>query len=239
MANIPGIRRQIEGVSNVLLGSVLELTDAVFTEHKMWTDFCKFANVFIRDMSNFRLDWCHLKSLPKASWLAEDCFGYGRMMLFIYGQYFLQKNIANDTMLGATLTKLKQLLCSCNVIVCLLMSKEQLPKDDGERTKYLRKLDRHIKVFFSCCHRFSRSYYDSSVTEFWFGKSNFISLLNLPDQIAKFGPLGIYWDGNFERFIQGPKRVLNSVRKNPSSLMTKMRSYRRSHSCGKSARILV
>ena len=48
-------------------------------------------------------------------------------------------------------------------------------------------------------------------------------MLNLPDQIAKFGPLGIYWDRNFERFIQGPKKVLKSVRKNPLSLMTKMR----------------
>ena len=55
------------------------------------------------------------------------------------------------------------------------------------------------------------------------GKSNFISLLNLPDQIAYFGPLGLYYDGTFERFIQGPKKVLQSARENPASLMTKMR----------------
>lgn len=167
-----------------ILGSILELTEAVLTQHKLWTNFCKFVNVIIRNMTNFKLDWCHLKSLSKASWLTEDCFGYGRVMLFIYGQYFLQKKIlqtTNDTMLGATLTKLKQLLCSCNVMVYLLMSKEQLPKDGVERTAYLQKLDQHIKVFLSCCHRFSRSYYDLSVTKFWFGKSNFISLLNLPE----------------------------------------------------------
>ena len=206
-----------------IFGSILELTDAVFTEHKLWSDFCKFANVFMRDIANFRLDWCHLKTLPKASWLAEDGFGYGRMMLFLYGQYFLQKDIPNSCMLGATLTSLKQLLCSCNVMVSLLMSKEHLPENGEEREAYLQRLDRHIKIFLSCCHRFSRSYYDSTVYEFWFGKSNFISLLNLPDQIAKFGPLRYYWDGTFERYIQGPKKVLKSVRKNPGSLMVKMR----------------
>lgn len=55
------------------------------------------------------------------------------------------------------------------------------------------------------------------------GKSNFISLLNLPKQIVKFGPLGLYWDGTFKWFIQGPKKALKLTRKPPASLMTKMR----------------
>ncbi|EJK52081.1 hypothetical protein THAOC_28686 [Thalassiosira oceanica] len=206
-----------------VIASLIELVESIFTEHKLWSEFCRFATKLFGDVMAFRLEWCHLKSLPKSCWLAEDEFGYGRLMLFVYGQYFIQKNINVDTILGATLFQLRQLLSSCNVMVSLLMSKEPLPEDVGEKLARINKLDAHIKVFLSCCHRFCQSYFDPSITEFWMGKSNFISLLNLPEQIAKFGPLGLYWDGSFERFIQGPKSILKSARKSPASLMAKMR----------------
>ena len=206
-----------------VISSIIELTESIFTEHKLWSDFCRFSSKLLGDISALRLEWCHIKSLPKSCWLAEDEFGYGRVMLFVYGQYFIHKNFTADTMLGATLTQLRQLLSSCNVMVSLLMSKTPLPTDLVEKTARIEKIDAHIKIFLSCCHRFCHSYFDPSITEFWMGKSNFISLLNLPEQIAKFGPLGLYWDGNFERYIQGPKAVLKSARKSPASLMAKMR----------------
>ena len=83
-------------------------------------------------------------------------------------------------------------------------------------------LDVHIKIFLSCCHRFCQEYYDPSVTEFWFSKADFLSLLNLPGQIEKYGPLGLYWDGVFEHFIQRPKKALKTARKTTSSLLKKM-----------------
>ena len=108
-------------------------------------------------------------------------------------------------------------------MISLLMSKQPVPTDNEEKAAYIKKLDDHIKVFLSCCNRFCTSYFDKTVTDFWMGKSNFISLLNLPEQIAHFGPLGLYYDGTFERFIQGPKKILETARKNPASLMNKLR----------------
>lgn len=71
--------------------SIIELTESIFTKHKLWSNFCRFATELLGDISAFRLEWCHIKSLPKTCWLAEDEFGYGRLMLFVYGQYFIQK----------------------------------------------------------------------------------------------------------------------------------------------------
>ena len=143
-------------------------------------------------------------------------------MLFLYGQYFAQKQIDSSNLLSVVMTQLKQLVCSAHVMIYKLMSTDDLPANSDERNAYIKDIDDHIKIFLSCCHRFAKSYYDNAVAEFWFTKSNFISLLNLPEQIAKFGPLGYYWDGTFEVFIQGPKAVLQNARKNPASLMTKM-----------------
>ena len=94
-------------------------------------------------------------------------------------------------------------------MISLLMSKK-------EHT--IEKLDAHIKIFLSTCHRFCDEYYDSSIAEFWFTKCNFILLLNLPEHTRKFGHLGLYWDGTFERFIQGPTDVFKSARKTGASL---------------------
>ena len=58
----------------------------------------------------------------------------------------------------------------------------------------------------------------------WWSKSNFISLLNLPDQINFFGPLRFYWDGSRERFIQSVKPWLQHMRQSDSYLVCKLES---------------
>ncbi|KAL7542892.1 hypothetical protein ACHAWF_007275 [Thalassiosira exigua] len=74
-----------------------------------------------------------------------------------------------------------------------------------------------------CCHHFCQEYYHPSVAAVWFGKeANFVSLLNLPEQIEEDGPRGAYRDGSFERYIKRPKAGLQSVRKNPTSLQKKL-----------------
>ena len=61
----------------------------------------------------------------------------------------------------------------------------------------------------------------------WLSKGNFLSLLNLPNTIKKFGPLRLYWDGNRERTIQYIKPFLIHSRKTPSFYKTKLCSVMR------------
>lgn len=196
-----------------IAASVLDLLQQVLTEAKLWTQYCEFTNTTIADIPT--LDWCKVKKLPKANWLGEDLFGFQRVSLHLFGQFILNINEESQTTLfKAYLDDLKRLLSSCHVMICMLMCKKKIQKE---------RLDTVIKLFLSCCHHFCVEYYDTSVTEFWFTKSNFLGLLNLPDQIEIYGELGYYWDGVFERAIQALKKILKlGFRKTPSSMNKKM-----------------
>ena len=46
-------------------------------------------NPYLLGIQELRLDWLHVKSLPKTQWLAEDEVGFSRIITFAYGQFFL------------------------------------------------------------------------------------------------------------------------------------------------------
>ena len=51
----------------------------------------------------------------------------------------------------------------------------------------------------------------------WISKSNYLSLLNLPEQMKEFGPLRLYWEGGWkgEGIIQELKSLIrNCFQKN-------------------------
>ena len=55
----------------------------------------------------------------------------------------------------------------------------------------------------------------------WFSRGNFLSLLNLPDQIEKFGSVRLYWEGCCERHIQYVKPLMKNMRNSTSYLQIK------------------
>ena len=91
------------------------------------------------------------------------------------------------------------------------------PKDPGSV-----EIDGHVKVFLSCCHRFSRSYYVSTVTPFWANTGNFLTLLCLAEQRDRHGLVRWYWEGTSERFIQQLKKHLASMRKTTEYFIKKL-----------------
>ena len=95
----------------------------------------------------------------------------------------------------------------------LVMCKDKIHK---------KRHDILIRIFLTCCSRFCKEYYDGSVKEFWSNKQNFPSLLNFPDQIEKFGAVGLSWDATFEACLPGIKSILKSARKNAESLLPRM-----------------
>ena len=135
-------------------------------------------------------------------------------MVFVYGQFFLNMTLAESTnTTKSALVSIKQMIVSLNVMIALLMS----PKDP-----VVHIIDRHIKLFLSCCHRFCQLYYHDDQDPFWATTQNFPSLLNLAVQIEKYGPIRWYWEGTRERFIQTVKKVLVSMRKSTSYFVRKM-----------------
>ena len=200
-----------------IIGSLVELLEKVFTDHKLWSKFVEFANKILVDVASFSLDWCKVKLLPKANWLGEDCFGFGRLMLYIVNQ-FLSKHDLTKLPFNTTeeqVESLKELLNSFTAMLYSVMCKDHVPK---------KTHDLQIKIFLTCCHRFCKVYYSESVTEFWANTCNFPGLLNLTDQIELFGGITLSWDATFETVIGDIKGegILRSARQNPESLLPRM-----------------
>ena len=198
-----------------IVGTLIEEIKKVMTHHGLWTTFIEFVNPMLEDIASFRLDWCKVKTLPKANWLGEDCFGFARLMYYLFIQFTKKYDIAThrvDTTMEQVIA-LTQVLHSFTAMVYSVMCKDKTHK---------KRYGILIRIFLTCCSRFCKVYYNGSVKEFWSNKQNFPSLLNLPDQIEKFGHLGLSWDATFEACLGGIKDLLKSARKNPESLLPRM-----------------
>lgn len=67
---------------------------------------------------------------------------------------------------------------------------------DYDRHGYRNKLDVHIKIFLSDIYSIDQSLMTAAEPRdpMWSTKGNFLSLLNLPNQIYKYGSIRTMWD---------------------------------------------
>ena len=86
----------------------------------------------------------------------------------------------------------------------------------------INDIDDIIKIFLYSCHNFDTTFgYSDGDVPFWYKKSNFVSLLNLPKQIRIYGPVHLHWEGVKERYIQYVKLMLKNKRRSVTYLCTK------------------
>ena len=182
------------------------ITDVMALIHKYMKDrsllskFETFANEYLLEIESFRLGWCKMRKLPKAFWLAEDILGFTRIMPCIYGLFF-----ANNFKLGSRSKHMKihksiqKLLNSLHVMVSTLMN----PRTSTD----IKKIKAYIRVYLTCGHQASKLI-NGKGEDFWMDKGNHLSLENLPEQIARHGPIRWYWEGVCEAFIQEIKPYL-------------------------------
>ena len=194
---------------------VMSLFEQFFKDEDKNTEFEALVNPHLLEIASLRLDWLHVRPLPKTLWLTKDELGFSRIMTFVYGQFSLYIRLRETTNTTKnTLLALRKLLVLLQVVTALLMS----PREPA-----VEVINRHMKVFLSCCHRFCQLHYAAGKVSFWAAAtSNFPSLLNLPTQIKKYGLIRWYWEGTRERYIQTVKTVLVSMRKTTSYFVRKM-----------------
>ena len=202
-----------------VLATVVESIHIFMAEHRLLSTFENHVNKYLSEVIELRLEWCKAKTLPKKLWLGENELTYARILVYIYAPFFLDMKLpeSNYTSDG-TMNDLQRMINSLQVLICLLMTPRNTSGDD---------IDLYVKLFLSSCDRYSKGYYDSNNAPFWTGKGNFVSLLNLKDQINSFGSLRWYWEGTNKRFIQPVKVVLVSLRKSIGYLKKKMHLIRK------------
>ena len=112
-----------------IVGSLVELLEKVFTDHKLWTKFVDFANEIIVDVASFCLDWCKVKLLPKANWLGEDCFGFGRLLLYVVTQFLSKYDLEErEDTTKEQVDSFKELLNSFSAMLYSVMCKDRVNK---------------------------------------------------------------------------------------------------------------
>ncbi|KAL7528777.1 LOW QUALITY PROTEIN: hypothetical protein ACHAWF_002696 [Thalassiosira exigua] len=192
----------------------MKTLEAFMTTHKTKTTFDDLINPYLLQLQELRLSWCHIQTMPKTKWICDDELGFCRISLFAYGLYFRHIKIPeNMNTTDESVIALQQMLSDMYAMIALLMS----PREQSNRS-----IDRFIKFFLSCCHRFDLSYYESADLSMWSNTGKFPSLLNITLQNVTFGPLRWYWEGTRERFIQTVKKVLVSMRKTATYFVKKL-----------------
>ena len=81
----------MHGVAHGIIPDVMVILHTILSHHKKLTAFIDFANPILHDVASFGLDYCKVKSLPKANWVAENSMAFMRLFSYLYGM-FLSNN---------------------------------------------------------------------------------------------------------------------------------------------------
>ena len=190
-----------QGITKSLIAALNDF----LTSNSQFRAFARAANDTIQSLRDLKLDWCkielfHSDKYSTGGWVAESYLAYARFLPFIYA------NIMEESLIKGDIPGSNQcaiLIHSAHTMISHLMSSTKV-NGDG--------IDDYVKLFLSACSEFCQAIQDESICGFWSGKANFISLLNLYEQVKHFGPLRHYWEGTQERFIQNVKPLLSNIR---------------------------
>jgi len=199
-----------------IIKSLIEVTMDFLKFNKMWSKYCEIINPILSIIETLKLDFCRVQSFWGSStdykptgWIAENYLGYTRVILILL-TYMDEMEIQQSR----GFVELKQMIQTSFVLISHLMSRTNV------ESEYVSDL---IKIFLSTCDNFDKEFgHSSNNIPFWYKKSNFVSLLNLPDQIKEYGSVYLYWEGVKERYIQYVKPILKNKRKTGSFLATKL-----------------
>ncbi len=199
-----------------IIKTLIEVTMDYLKFHKLWSKYCESINPTLDDIEGLKCDFCRVESFwhsktdyKPSGWIAETYLGYARIIvvLLVHIESLIKENLKAST-------EFKCMIQTSFVLVSHLMSRTSTSTTD---------LKEIIKIFLSACHKFDQEFgYSDNNIPFWFKKSNFVSLLNLPQQIDEYGPLYLCWEGSKERYIQYVKPMLKNKRKTVTFLLTKV-----------------
>ena len=198
-----------------IIKSLLEITMDFLKHNKQWKKYCGMINPILEEISSIKLDFCHVEGFWQSQtdyrptgWIAENYLGYSRLMVYLL-IYMETLNIDQER----GYLEFNCMIQSAFVLVSHLMTRRCVSPND---------IDDIIKIFLYSCNLFDTNFgYGDDNVPFWYKKSNFVSLLNLPNQIRLFGPVYLHWEGVKERYIQFVKPMLKNKRRRVTYLCTK------------------
>ena len=106
-----------------MIPDIMDAIHQILAHMRKFTDYVNEANRTIQDIADMRLDWCKIKSLPKAAWVGENTMAYMRVMSYLYGRYFERFNFPQEK--ERTIKNVMRLIHAIQATMSLLMSMEK------------------------------------------------------------------------------------------------------------------
>ncbi len=114
----------MHAIANNMMACVMDFHHQTLSKWKKFNAIVCFASEIISHTTSFKLEWCKVTSLPKASWIRENKMGFVHLSSNLYGMYFLNAKI--DSELSMHVTNMKRMINAYHTLVSLLMSKNRI-----------------------------------------------------------------------------------------------------------------
>ena len=180
--------------------------------------FCNLVQPLLNRIRALRCEFCMINDFNGTSentlggWISESYLAYARIMGVAYG-YITEIDVNDQTI--EELFQFQVQACLC--VISRAMTTEIIANNE---------LEMYIKIFLTSVDEFEKvaMYNGNSGNMSWFSRANYLSLLNLPQQIKMFGPLRLYWEGSRERFIQSIKPYMKTGRESATNYETQLQN---------------
>ena len=201
-----------------IIKSIIEITFEWLKLHAKQASYCAYINDSLHDIKALQCKFCRTETLKTGSeytiggWIAENYLGFTRIMSNVLG--YTRKYIPLE--FTQEIDSYEFMIQTCLAFVCRVMTNASVT---------IEEIDDYIKLFLSAVHNFERLTYvaERKRPYVWYSKGNFLSLLNLPDQIREFGSVRNYWEGSRERYIQLVKPFMKNNRDTDTYLHLQMK----------------
>lgn len=150
----------MHGLAHGIIPDVMDIIHKILAHYKKFTAFVNFANETLEQIVPFRLDYCKVKTLPKAAWVGENSMAYMRLFSYLYGMFLLNTPLSsNEGETRNTVSNLKCMLNALQALISVLMSKSIVDE---------KIINNHMKLFMSSAHflhtKYGRLARDESAT---------------------------------------------------------------------------
>ena len=208
-----------------IIKSVIEISIVLLKKHSKNTMFAQNVHSIMNKIKSVHCEFCRVETFngnnqtSLGGWVAENYLGFSRVMICILSQASQLLSQVNN-MQG--LMEYEFCIQACFCFISRLMTKNHVSSQE---------IDDYTKLFLASIHYLEL---ESGIREehqdfIWYSRPNFLSILNLSDQIDKFGCIRDYWEGTFERFIQYVKPFMKNVRNSESYLGLQLSNIHKSH----------
>ena len=207
-----------------IIKSVIEVSIVILKKHSKNTMFAQHVHSIMHKIKSVQCEFCRVETFNGSNqtslggWVAENYLGFSRVMICILSQAC---DILSQVNNMPGLLEYEFCIQACYCFISRIMTKNYVSPQE---------IDDYTKLFLSSMHYLELESGIRDATDFmWYARPNFLSILNLSEQIDQFGSIHDYWEGTHERYIQYVKPFMKNVRNSESYLGIQLLNIHNSH----------